>query len=135
MLTTKLIHPEIMAVLSKCGHGDKILISDGNYPLDSKSGTAEKVYLAFAKDCPTVTKVLEVLNSTVNFEKAELMTPGMGNEPEIFAEFKNLLPNTEFAMLGRYEYYDVCCEPQVKLAIQTGESRVFANILLTVGVA
>ena len=38
MLTGKLIHPDIMAALALCGHGDKVLIADGNYPLDSKSG-------------------------------------------------------------------------------------------------
>ena len=50
MLTTKLTNPEIMAVISKCGHGDKILITDGNYPLDSKTGNAKKVYLSLTKD-------------------------------------------------------------------------------------
>ena len=135
MLTTKLINPEIMAVLAKCGHGDKILISDGNYPLDSKSGDAKKIYLALEKDCPTATQVLEVLKSVVNFEKAELMMPDSDTEPEIFGEFKKLLPEAEFATLCRYEYYDACCENQVKLAILSGESRTFANVLLTIGVA
>jgi len=135
MLTTKLINPEIMAVLAKCGHGDKILISDGNYPLDSKSGDAKKVYLALEKDCPTATQVLEVLKSVVNFEKAELMMPNSDTEPEIFGEFRKLLPEAEFATLCRYEYYDACCEEQVKLAILSDESRTYANILLTVGVA
>ena len=45
MLTGKCIHPDLMRVLSLCGHGDKVLIADGNYPLASKSGDAEKVYL------------------------------------------------------------------------------------------
>ena len=38
MLRGKLIHPDIMAALALCGHGDKVLIADGNYPLDSKTG-------------------------------------------------------------------------------------------------
>lgn len=33
MLKGKLIHPDIMAALALCGHGDKVLIADGNYPL------------------------------------------------------------------------------------------------------
>ena len=49
MLKTKLIHPEIMAALSLCGHGSKVLIADGNYPLAEKSGNAQKVYLGL---CP-----------------------------------------------------------------------------------
>ncbi len=112
MLTTKLINPEIMAVFAKCGHGDKIFISDANYPLDSKSGNSKKVYLAPERDCTTATMVLEVLKSAVNFGKAELMTPGTGKEPEIFEEFRRILPEAEFETLGRYEYYDACCEEQ-----------------------
>ena len=41
MLTGKCIHPELIRVLSLCGHGDKVLIADGNYPLASKTGDAE----------------------------------------------------------------------------------------------
>ena len=58
MLTTKLIHPEIMSALSYCGHGSKILIADGNYPLAEKSGDADKVYLGLTPGLPTVTDVL-----------------------------------------------------------------------------
>lgn len=55
MLKGKLIHPDIMAALALCGHGDKVLIADGNYPLDSKSGEAETVYLGLTPGLPTVT--------------------------------------------------------------------------------
>ena len=33
MLKNACINPEIMKAISLCGHGDKILIADGNYPL------------------------------------------------------------------------------------------------------
>ena len=61
MLTGKCIHPEIMRYLSLCGHGDKILIADGNYPLASKTGDAPKVYLGLMPGLPTVTDVLAAL--------------------------------------------------------------------------
>ena len=54
MLTGACIHPDLMRVLSLCGHGDKVLIADGNYPLASRSGGAEKVYLGLAPGLPTV---------------------------------------------------------------------------------
>ena len=135
MLKTGLINPQLMAAVALCGHGDKILISDGNYPIDSKSGDAQIIYLSLSKDCPTVTKVLEILNSVMNFEKAELMKPDTSSKPEIFSEFQSLLPNAEFEMHSRFDYYDECSKPCVKVAIHTGESRTFANILLTVGIA
>ena len=49
MLTSNLVHPQIMAALSRCGHGSKILIADGNNPLAEKTGGAEKVYLGLTR--------------------------------------------------------------------------------------
>lgn len=134
MLKTACIHPDIMRVLSLCGHGDKILIADGNYPLDSKTGDAEKVYLGLTSGTPEVTQVLEVLSQVINIEKAEVMVPD-GEQPPIFNEFKKILGGMELSGLERFEFYDACCLPNVRLAISTGEKRTFANILLTVNVA
>lgn len=136
MLTTKLIHPQIMAALSQCGHGSKILIADGNYPLAEKTGNAEKVYLGLVRGLPTVTDVLEALLSVITVEKAEVMLPEDGSEPEIFGEFRKRLPGLKLEGLGRYPFYDACIgENTIVLAISTGEQRVFANLLITVGVA
>lgn len=136
MLKTKLIHPQIMAVLAKCGHGSKILIADGNYPLAEKTGNAEKVFLGLTRDLPTATEVLEAILSVVNVEKAEVMAPDDGTQPGIFGEFSELLGGMPLDKLGRYEFYDACMEQDaVILAISTGEQRVYANILLTIAVA
>lgn len=135
MLKGKLIHPDIMAALALCGHGDKVLIADGNYPLDSKTGDAELIYLGLTPGLPTVTDVLEAIQSVINIEKAEVMEPGDGSTPEIFGQFQSMLGGMELDKLGRYEFYDACCLPGVRVAISTGEQRTFANILITVGVA
>lgn len=135
MLKGKLIHPDIMAALALCGHGDKVLIADGNYPLDSKTGDTELVYLGLMPGTPKVTEVLEAVQSVVNIEKAEVMDPADGTEPEIYQEFTAMLEGMELQKLGRYEFYDACRETGVRLAISTGEQRLFANILLTVGTA
>ena len=135
MLTGKCIHPELMRVVSLLGHGDKILIADGNYPLASKTGDAPKVYLGLTPGLPTVTDVLAALQSVANFEKAEVMDPADGTTPAIFGEFQQMLGGMELDKLGRYEFYDACCVPGVRLVISTGEQRVFANVLLTVGCA
>ncbi len=134
MLKGQCIHPDLMRVLSLCGHGDKVLIADGNYPLASKSGDAEKVFLGLTPGIPQVTDVLAALQSVINVEKAEVMQPD-GEEPEIFGEFRTMLPGLELEKLDRYSFYDACCVPAVRLAISTGEQRTFANLLITVGVA
>ena len=136
MLTTNLIHPQIMAALAKCGHGSKILIADGNYPLAEKTGNAEKVFLGLTRGKPMVTEVLDALLSVINVEKAEVMLPDDGSEPEIFSEFRQQLDGMELTGLGRWEFHDACmAENAIVLAISTGEQRVYANILLTVGCA
>ncbi len=135
MLKGKLLHPQLMAALSLCGHGDKVLIADGNYPLASRTGDAEKVYLGLTPGVPTVTDVLAAVGSAAAIERAEVMEPGDGSEPEIFGEFRKLLDGMELEKLGRYPFYEACCEKGVRLAISTGEQRTFANILITIGVA
>ncbi len=133
MLKAKMIHPEIMEVLSLCGHGCKVLIADGNYPLKARTAGARRVYLGLTPGLPTVTEVLEALLSVSNFEAAEVMLTDDGSEPEIFADFRRLLPDMELTKVGKYDFYSHCCEPMVELAISTGEQRTYANILLTVG--
>lgn len=136
MLKTKLIHPEIMAALSRCGHGSKILIADGNYPLAEKSGDAKKVYLGIQPGLPTVTQVLEAIHSVCEIEKAEVMLPEDGSIPAIFSEFQTELGGMALDGLSRYPFYEACMAPgSVYLAISTGEQRTFGNILLTIGCA
>ena len=136
MLTTKCINPAIMEVLAYCGHGSKILIADGNYPLQEKSGNAKKVHLALSPDLPTVMDVLRALQSVVNIEHAAVMVPEDGSVPEIFADFRDALGGMALTEMERYAFYAACmAEGEVALAISTGETRTFANILLTVGCA
>lgn len=136
MLKTACIHPQIMGVLAACGHGDKVLIADGNYPLDSDTGcNAEKVYLNLTQGIPTVTDVLDVLLKTISVEKAQVMVPDNGSEPSIFSEFRTLLGgDIKLDGLDRFKFYEECRKENIKLAIATGEQRTYANILLTIGV-
>ena len=131
----KCINPCILAAVSRLGHGDKILIADGNYPLNSKTGDAEKIWVSLSPGIPTVTDVLDALLSIINVEAAAVMQPSEGPEPEIFKEFEEMLPEMELQKLGRYEFYSECTEKPLSLAIATGEKRTFANLLLTVGCA
>ena len=137
MLKTACINPDLMGLLANCGHGDKVLIADGNYPLDSKTGdSTAKIYLGLTHGIPLVTQVLEVLGKTVAIENAEVMVPETGNDPEVFSEFEKILPEgVKLGRLGRYEFYDACKKDDIKIAISTGEQRIYANILITIGVA
>ena len=135
MLKTKLLHPEILAALGGAGHGSKVLIADGNFPFGTGANpAARRVYLNLAPGLVTVTDVLKVLVETIPIEAAEVMQPVSGPEPSIFAEFRDLLPGLDLKPLGRFEFYDIARERDVMLVISTGEQRIYANLLLTIGV-
>lgn len=113
---------------------DILLIS---YTRASADEMSQKLHhLGLTRGNPPVTQVLEAVLSAVNVEKAEVMVPSEGPEPEIFREFRQLLGGMELSGLGRYEFYDACmADNAIVLAVSTGEQRVFANILLTIGCA
>lgn len=136
MLTYPLLHPEILHALGTAGHGAKVLIADGNYPLVTRSNPrATRVYLNLAPGLVTVTDVLKVLVNAIPLEAAHAMGPDSGETPSIFRDFRRILPKKmELERMGRFEFYDAASMPDVALAIATGEQRIYANILLTIGV-
>jgi L-fucose mutarotase len=135
MLKTRLLHPEILAALGEAGHGAQVLIADGNYPLATRSNPdGYRVYLNLAPGQLTVTDVLSVLTDAIPIEAAHVMGPDDGSEPSIYEDFRELLPDNELTRLGRFEFYDMARGPDNALAIATGEQRIYANILLTIGV-
>jgi L-fucose mutarotase len=135
MLKTRLLHPEILAALGEAGHGAQVLIADGNYPLATRSNPdGYRVFLNLEPGKVTVTDVLSVLADAIPIEAAHVMGPDDGSEPTIYADFRELLPDNELERLGRFEFYDMARGPDTALAIATGEQRIYANILLTIGV-
>jgi len=60
--------------------------------------------------------------------------PDDGPEPPIFAEFRQILPGVALQIHERFAFYDLARGPDLALAIATGERRIYANILLTIGV-
>jgi L-fucose mutarotase len=135
VLKFQLLHPEILRGLAEAGHGAQVLIADGNYPLVTRSQpSARRIYLNLAPDLVRVTDVLNVLVTAIPIEGAHVMMPEEGPEPAIFGEFRRQLPGIELEPLGRFEFYEAAGGSDVAVAIATGERRVYANLLLTIGV-
>jgi L-fucose mutarotase len=136
MLKYRLLHPELLECLAKSGHGDQILLADANFPFHSKAPAgARLVYLNLAPGILPVTQVLEILLDAINVESAAIMSMDGGAEPPITADFRRCLPaGTPLGALSRFEFYDAVKSPQTTLIIATGEQRLYANLLLTVGV-
>ena len=136
MLKYKLLHPEILQALGGAGHGSRILIADGNYPFSTRAHpTARRVYLNLAPGLVNAVDVLRVLVDAIPIESADVMSTAEGKEAPIIAEFRALLPQ-DVPVHGheRFAFYDLCRDPDTALVIATGEQRIYANILLTVGV-
>lgn len=135
MLRYKLIHPQILAALGGAGHGSRILIADGNYPFATGApASAQRVFLNLAPGLVNATDVLAALADAIPVEAAHVMIPDSGPEPPIFAEFRDLLPTVDLQTLGRFPFYEAARSPDTALVIATGERRIYANILLTIGV-
>lgn len=145
MLKGALLHPEILKALGQAGHSSRVLISDGNFPHATRRGpNSSLVFLNLAPGLLTVTQVLEALVKVIPIEDALVMKPNrtgpyaMKSDPPIFQEFRQILAAADTGVklrgLERFKFYDQAASPDVCLTIATGEQRIYANLLLTIGV-
>lgn len=136
MLKYRLIHPELLEALACSGHHDQILIADGNFPVESRVPTGARiVHLNLAPGMLTVTDILKVLIDAIPLEKAAMMIKDDGSQPAIGVDFKKILPEgLPLESIQRLAFYDAVSSSYTTLAIASAEQRLFANILLTVGV-
>ena len=135
MLKTTLLHPEILYALGTAGHGSRVLISDGNYPHTTGSNpAATRVFLNLAPGVLTVTEILKVIAQAIPVELVNVMATADGSEPTIWSEFREILPENTLESLERFAFYDAASKDNVALVIASGEQRIYANILLTIGV-
>ncbi|MFJ5958936.1 RbsD/FucU domain-containing protein [Paenarthrobacter sp. NPDC092416] len=137
MITGQLTHPRILSALAAAGHGATVLITDGHYSAATAVGpNAETVYLNLQADFPTVPQVLAVVLGAVHIEKLTRITPSDDAIPcLVHDEIDDLVPETaETEFVERFEFYDLAKSQNLALCIVTGDSRRFANALLTVGV-
>ena len=141
MLKSQLLHPEILDALGRAGHGSRVLIADGNYPASTTLGpNADLVHLNLSPGLVTCTQALDAVLTAVPVESATVMayaTTGpyaLHQDPPIWAEFRDALGDLPLQPIDRHDFYQAAAEPNVALTIQTGEQRIYACLLLTIGV-
>src|SRR5881394_3715481 len=145
MLKTKLLHPEILAILARAGHHGTILIADGNYPASSTLGpNAKLVSLQVMPGLPTVTQVLEAILSTVPIERANTMDYeksgpyALSEDPPVWPGFRQAIKSAglklELEPIEKWQFYKAVNTNDHVLTIQTADQQRFANLLLTIGV-
>jgi L-fucose mutarotase len=135
VLRYRLTHPEIIGALAAAGHGSTVLLADSNYPHATAVGPkATVVHLNLQPGQVPVDDILECLLEAVPIEAAHLMRPDDGHEPPVFTRFRELIAPVEPALLSRADFYAAARGPDLALAVASGDQRLYANILLTVGV-
>jgi len=85
-----------------------------------------------------------VLVETIPIELAEIMDTNksgpyvLKQDPPIWEEFRSILQSTdakgEVTKIERFAFYVAASQPDVCLTIATGDQRIYANLLLTIGV-
>lgn len=134
MLRGRLLHPQILGALGRAGHSAKVLIADGNYPTSTKRPPgAALVSLNLSPGVVDCVQVLAAVASAIPIEAAGVMRPEEG-EPEIWEKFRTVLSGVDLEPLDRFAFYEAASSDDVALVIATGEQRLYANILLTIGV-
>ena len=135
MLKSQLLHPEILRALAGAGHGSQVLIADGNYPASTGSNPlAAHVYLNLAPGLVTATDIARAVASAIPIEAAYVMQTHDGSEPAIWQDFRQILPGISLQPVERFAFYNAGRRPDVCLVIASGEQRIYANLLLTIGV-
>lgn len=133
------LSPELLKVLMEMGHGDEIVLGDGNFPAESMGKNAI-VVRADGHGVPELLRaVLQLMPlDTYTAQPAAVMAVQPGDpEPAIWAQFRAALAeNGEnpagIEQLERYAFYERAKKAYAIVA--TGETAVYANILLKKGV-
>ena len=145
MLKSQLIHPPLLEALAAAGHGSKVLIADSNYPASTTLGdNAELIHLNLMPGLISGVDVLRAVVSAIPIESAAVMETyktgpyAMTEYPDIWADYSKVLVESgnpgELERIERQTFYDTVASDNVACTIATGEQRIYANLLLTIGV-
>ncbi|MGL5255799.1 MAG: RbsD/FucU family protein [Proteocatella sp.] len=135
----KILSPELLKILMEMGHGDTIVIADGNFPSET---CGKRVIRADGHQIPELLDAilelfpLDLKYSEYAFSLMEVVK-GDDTKPIIWNEYNNILdkyhenrPQIEY--IERFKFYSRAKEAYAVIA--TGESALYANIILTKGV-
>ena len=136
-----ILSPELLKVLCEMGHSDKIVIADGNFPAE----TIGKNSIVVRMDGHNVPEVLEAILKVMPLDTyvekpVSLMQvmPGDDVETPIWDVYKEIISKEDsrsekaVGEVERFEFYERAKEAYAIVA--TGETAIYANIMLQKGV-
>ena len=137
----KIISPELLKVMCEMGHSDRLVIADGNFPSESMG----KNCIVIRCDGHSATDVLDAILTlfpldTYVEKPVNLMQvmPGDTVETPIWDEYKAIIAKHDargkdaLGNIDRFEFYEEA--KKCYCIIATGESAIYANIMLQKGV-
>lgn len=137
----KLLSPELLKVLCEMGHGDRLVIADGNFPAESMGKNA--IVLRYdGHNIPEILDaILQIFPLDIYDEKpVKLMevVPGDPVKTPIWDTYKQIIAkydernNKCIEALERFAFYEET--KKVYAIIATSEKAQYANIMLQKGV-
>ena len=137
----KIISPALLKALCEMGHGDTLVIADGNFPAESVGKNALVIRYDAVGVTPLLKAILELFPLDTYVEKpVSLMAvvPGDKVETPIWEEYKAAIRavdprgNDTVENIERFAFYEKAKDAY--LVIATSESALYANIILQKGV-
>ena len=133
----KNLSPELLKILMEMGHGDEIVLADGNFPSESN---AKRIIRADGLDVPPLLEsILQLfpLDTYVDYPVTLMdVVPGDDFVPAIWDEYKRIIarfdPKAKVAAIGRFEFYERAKNAYAIVA--TTEAALYANLILCKGV-
>lgn len=134
----KIMSPELLKILMEMGHGDEIVLADGNFPAET---IGQRVVRCDGHG------VTELLDAVMQFLPLDAYTdkPVMLMEvvkgdpvvPTIWEDYKAVInkyepENCKIEMIERFAFYERAKKAYAVIA--TGEEAIYANIILKKGV-
>ena len=137
----KILSPELLKVLCEMGHSDRIVIADGNFPAESMGKNAivirmdghgiPEILEAILELFPLDTYVEHPVNLMQVMPGDTVETPIWDVYQEIISRFDNRKEKA-IGQIERFAFYEEAKKAYAIIA--TGESALYANILLQKGV-
>jgi L-fucose mutarotase len=132
-----ILTPDLLKVLMEMGHGDEIVIADGNFPAAS---SAKRLIRCDGNMIPELLEAIlkfYPLDQYVDNPVALMeVVPGDTYKPTIWDEYRTICQQQEefsdFDMVERFAFYERAKKAYAVIA--TSESALYANIILKKGV-
>jgi L-fucose mutarotase len=134
----QILSPDLLKILMEMGHGDEIVIADGNFPAAS---LAQRLVRLDGHIIPEILEaILEFFPLDTYVERpvgVMAVVPGDPYKPVIWEEYKKIIdeskePFKDFDYIEKFAFYER--SKKAYAVIATSEMALYANIILKKGV-